>query len=319
MRYAALLVLSMLTLAASAAELAYPVRPIRLIVSFPPGGSDDAHGRLVAERMSDLLGKQIVVDNRPGAGGMLGQDIAAKSSADGYTLLLAGATIVIKPIFYPKIPYDFMRDLTPVGQIVTTRYTLVVHPTLAVKSVQELVSLARSRPGKLNFASSGVGATPHLCGELFKQLAHVNIVHVPYKGGGPAMTDLVAGQVDMSFATMGSSTGFVQSGKLRALAVTSSERSKLLPDVPTMIESGVPGYEMTGWYALFVPSATPRAIVSKLNSTVVTAVGSPELQQRFYKLGSEPMSSTPEQMLQRLREETMRLTKVITLAGIKPE
>jgi tripartite-type tricarboxylate transporter receptor subunit TctC len=319
MRYAALLVLSLLPLAASAAELAYPVRPMRLIVSFPPGGSDDAHGRLVAERMSELLGKQIVIDNRPGAGGMLGQDIAAKSPADGYTLLLAGATIVVKPIFYPKIPYDLMRDLKPVSQIVTTRYALVVHPALPAKSVQELISLARSRPGKLNFASSGVGATPHLCGELFKQLTQVNIVHVPYKGGGPAMTDLVAGQVDMSFATMGSSVGFVQSGKLRALAVTSSERSKLLPDVPTMIEAGVPGYEMTGWYALFVPSGTPQAIVSKLNNAVAAAVASPELQERFHRLGSEPMSSTPEQMMERLRDESVRLTKVITIAGIKPE
>ena len=319
MSYLALLLLSVLTLAASAAERAYPVRPLRLIVGYPPGGGDDAHARLVAARMSELLSKQVVVDNRPGAGGILGQDIAAKSPGDGYTLLLAGAPIVIKPIFYPKIPYDFMRDLTPISQIATTRYVLVVHPTLPAKSVQELLSVAKSRPGKLSYASSGVGATPHLCGELFRQLAQVNVLHVPYKGGGPAMTDLVAGQVDMSFATMGSSVGLVQSGKLRALAVTSAQRSKLLPDVPTMIESGIAGYEMTGWYALFVPSATPRPIVWKLNTAVVATVASPELQERFHKLGSEPMPSTPEEMQQRLGEETVRLTSLIRTAGIKPE
>ena len=202
-----LLLLSLSALVAHAADR-YPVKPIRLIVSFPPGGSDDAHGRLIAERLSDILGRQIIVDNRPGAGGILGQEIAAKAAPDGYTLLLAGATIVIKPIFYPRIPYDFMRDLTPISQIAATRYVLVVHPSLPVKSVRELIALAKATPGKLNFASSGVGATPHLCGELFKQMAHVNIVHVPYKGGGPGMTDLIAGQVDMSFATMGSSIGF---------------------------------------------------------------------------------------------------------------
>jgi tripartite-type tricarboxylate transporter receptor subunit TctC len=315
---AAILLLSLVSYAAPAAER-YPIKPIRLIVSFPPGGSDDAHGRLIAERLGDILGRQIIVDNRPGAGGMLGQDIAAKAPGDGYTLLLAGATIVIKPIFYPKIPYDFMRDLTPVSQIVTTRYVLVVHPSLPVKSARELIALAKAKPGKLNFASSGVGATPHLCGELFKQLADVNIVHVPYKGGGPAMTDLIAGQVDMSFATMGSSVGFVQGGKLRALAVTSPDRSKLLPQVPSMAEAGVPGYEMTGWYALFAPSATPREIITQLNVAVGSALTSPELQERLYKLGSEPAPSTPEQMLQRLREETVRLTKVITTAGIKSD
>jgi tripartite-type tricarboxylate transporter receptor subunit TctC len=314
-RIAAVL-LSVVCFAAPAAER-YPVRPIRLVVSFPPGGSDDAHGRLLAEKLSEILGRQIVVDNRSGAGGMVGQDVAAKAAPDGYTLLIAGSTIVIKPLFYPKIPYDLMRDLTPISQIVSTRFALVVHPSLPAKSVRELIALAKAKPGQLNFASSGTGATPHLCGELFKQLAQIRIVHVPYKGGGPAMIDLVGGQVDMSFATMGSSVAFVNAGKLRGLAVTSAARSKLLPDVQTMEEAGVPGYEMTSWYALLAPSGTPRDIVSQLNSAVVSAVASPDVQERLSKLGSEPASSTPEQMLQRLRDDTARLTRVVKIAGIK--
>src|SRR6185295_15729321 len=191
----AVLLLSLASVAAPAAER-YPAKPVRLVVSFPPGGADDAHGRLLAEKLGELLGRQIIVDNRPGAGGVIGQDTVAKAVPDGYTLLIAGSSIVIKPSFYPKIPYDYMRDLAPVSQIVSTRFVLVVHPSLPVKSVRDLIGLARAKPGKLNFASSGVGAMPHLCGELFKQMAQISIVHVPYKGGGPAMVDLMAGQVD---------------------------------------------------------------------------------------------------------------------------
>jgi tripartite-type tricarboxylate transporter receptor subunit TctC len=217
------------------------------------------------------------------------------------------------------MPYDLTRDLVPISQIVSTRHVLVVHPSLPAKSVSELIALAKSRPGKLNYSSSGTGATPHLCGELFKQLAGIDIVHVPYKGGGPSMVDLVAGQVDMSFATMGSSIGFIASGKLRALAITSGARSKLLPQVPTMAESGLPDYEMTSWYALFAPAGTPREILAQLHSSVVQAVASPDLQERFMKLGSEPGSSTPEQMRQRMQQDTARLTKIAKIAGIKIE
>src|SRR5262245_59841640 len=315
---AVVLLLSLASVAAFAADR-YPVKPVRLIVSFPPGGADDANGRLVAEKLGELLGRQVVVDNRAGAGGVIGQDTAAKSAPDGYTLLIAGSSIVIKPSFYPKIPYDYQRDLAPVAQIVSTRFVLVIHPSLPAKSVRDLIALAKSRPGKLNFASSGVGAMPHLCGELFKQVAHINIGHVPYKGGGPAMVDLMAGQVDMDFATIGSSIGMIQGGKLRVLAVTSAARSPLLPDVPTMIEAGVPGYEMTSWYALFVPAATPRDIVAQLNTAVVSAVASPDLQERLRKIGSEPHSSTAEQMASRLRDDAAKLTKIVKAAGIKEE
>jgi len=192
----------------------------------------------------------------------------------------------------------------------------VVNPTVPAKSVQDLIALAKARPGKLNFASSGIGATPHFCGELFKQLAQINIVHVPYKGGGPAMIDLIGGQVEMSFATMASSIGFVQTGKLRALAVTSPTRSKLLPDVPSMAEAGVPGYEMTSWYGMFVPAATPRDLIAQLNAAVVSAVAAPDLQDRFIKLGSDPMSSTPGEMLQRAQKDMVKLTQILKTAGI---
>jgi tripartite-type tricarboxylate transporter receptor subunit TctC len=314
----AVLLLALVACGATAAER-YPVRPIRLIVSYPPGGSDDAHGRMIAEKLTEIFGRQVIVDNRPGAAGVIGQDVAAKAAPDGYTLLIAGSTIVIKPVFYPKIPYDLMRDLTPISQIVNTRFVLVVHPALPAKSVSELIALAKAKPGKLNFGSSGTGATPHLCGEFFKQMAQVDIVHVPYKGGGPAMVDLVAGQVEMSFATLGSSVGFIASGKLRPLAVTSGERSRLMPDVPTMAEAGLPGYEITSWYALFAPAATPRSIISQLNAAVVSAVASPELQERLSRIGSEPSSSTPAAMFERMRVDTVKLARIAKIAGIKSD
>ena len=311
--------LALLIGGSAAAQATYPVKPVRLVVAFPPGGADDAHGRLLAEKLGDLLGRQFIVDNRPGAGGVIGQDAVAKATPDGYTLLVAGSSIVLKPSFYPKMPYDLTRDLTAISQIGGPRIVLVVHPSMPAKSVKDLIALAKAKPGKLNFASSGLGGMPHLSGELFEQMAHINIVHVPYKGGGPAMVDLMAGHVDMSFATMGSSIGMISGGKLRPLAVTSSTRSRLLPDVPTMIESGLREYEMTSWYALFAPAATPRDIVSQLNAAVVNAVASPDLQEGLRKIGSEPVSSSSEQMTQRLRNDTTTLTKIVKAAGITGE
>ena len=314
----AALLLPIVALAAPAPEQ-YPVRPVRLIVSYPPGGADDAHGRLLAERLTEILGKQVIVDNRPGAAGVIGQDTAAKAAPDGYTLLFAGSTIVIKPLFYPKMPYDLQRDLMPLGQVVSTRFALVVPPASPAKSVGDLISIAKAQPGKLNYASSGTGATPHLCTELFKQMAQVNIVHVPYKGGGPAMTDLVAGQVDMSFATLGSSIGFISTGRLRALGVTSATRSKVLPEVPTIAESGVPGFEITSWYGVLAPSGIPKSLVPRISKAILDAVASPSLQERFAKLGSDPVGTTPAQFTQLLQEDTVRLTRIAKAAGIKTD
>jgi tripartite-type tricarboxylate transporter receptor subunit TctC len=303
-------------LALTAAER-YPVKPVRIVVGFPPGGSDDTHARLLAQKMTEAFGRQMVVDNRPGAGGIIGQDSVAKAAPDGYTLLFAGPAIVIAPNLYPKMPYDLMRDLTPVSRVATFMAVLVVHPSVPAKSVKELIALARSRPGKLNFASSGAGAVPHLNGELFKQMAKVDITHIPYKGGAPALVDLIGGQVDMYFSLMGSAMSYIAAGKVRPLAVTSAARSKALPDVPTMAEAGLPLYDLTGWYAIMAPSATPRDIISQLNAAVVNAVGSPDLQERLFKLGSEPAISTPEQMLLRLREDMTKFSQIIRTAGVK--
>lgn len=303
-------------LAVSAAER-YPFKAVRIVVGFPPGGSDDTHARLLAQKMTEALGRQLVVDNRAGAGGIIGQDSVAKAAPDGYTLLFAGPAIVIAPNLYPKMPYDLMRDLTPVSRVATFMAVLVVHPSVPAKSVKELIALARSNPGKLNFASSGVGAVPHLSGELFKQMAKVDMAHVAYKGGAPAYVGLIGGQVDMYFGLMGSAMSYIVAGKVRPLAVTSTARSKALPDVPTMAEAGLPSYNLTGWYALMAPSATPRDIISQLNAAVVNAVGSPDLQERLLKLGSEPAISTPEQMLQRLREDMNKFSQLIKTAGVR--
>ena len=295
----------------------YPVRVIRMVVTFPPGGNDDIHGRLLAQKMTELLGQQVIVDNRAGAGGIIGQDSVAKAAPDGYTLLFAGTAIVLAPSLYPKMPYDLMRDLTPVSQLVTFILVLVVHPSVPARSVKELIALARARPGKLNFASSQAGALPHLTGELFKQRAKIDIVHIPYKGGAPAYVGLIGGQVDMYFGPMGSAMSYITAGKVRPLAVTGLTRAKTLPDIPTMAEAALPGFDITGRYALIVPSATSRDIISQLNAAVVKAVGSSDLQERLLKLGSEPASSTPEQMLQRLREDMTKFSQLIKTAGVK--
>lgn len=303
-------------LALNAAER-YPVKPVRLVVGFSPGGTDDIHARLLAQKMTESLRQQVIVENRAGAGGVIGQDSVAKAAPDGYTLLFAGPAIVIAPNLYPKMPYDLMRDLTPVSRVVAFMAVLVVHPSVPAKSVKELIALARSKPGKLSFASSGAGAVPHLSGELFKQMAKVDITHIPYKGGAPAFVDLIGGQVDMYFGLMGGAVSYIAAGKVRPLAVTSAARSRALPDVPTMAEAGLPSYDLSGWYAMMAPSATPRDIISQLNAAVVNAVGSPDLQERLLKLGSEPAFSTPEQMLLRLREDMTKFSQLIKTAGVK--
>jgi tripartite-type tricarboxylate transporter receptor subunit TctC len=295
----------------------YPVKTVRIVIAFPPGGADDVHGRLLAQKMTEGLGRQIIVDNRPGAGGIIGQDSVAKAAPDGYTLLFAGPAIVIAPNLYPKMPYDLMRDLTPVSRVATFMAVLIVHPSVPAKSVKEFIALARSKPGMLNFASSGAGAIPHLSGELFKQMAKVDIAHIPYKGGAPAYVDLIGGQVDIYFGPMGSAMVYIAAGKVRPLAVTGTARSKVLPDVPTMAEAGLPSYDLTGSYAILAPSGTPRDIISQLNAAVANAVGSPDLQERLHKLGSEPAISTPEQMLQRLREDMTKFSQLIKTAGVK--
>src|SRR5688572_462808 len=276
-----MLALAAITAAANAAEQSYPVRPIRLVITYPPGGTTDFVGRPVAARLSELLGQQVVVDNRGGAGGVIGTMIVAQAPADGYTLLLGtSAGMLINPLLMPKLPYDPFKDFAPISRTNVNPQALVTNGALPVNNVKELIAYARANPGKLNAASSGVGTPNHLGAEMLKYLAKVDIVHVAYKGGGPAMTDLIAGQVQLQFSSIPTVLTHVKAGRIKMLAIGSAKRSPALPDVPTIAESGVPGYEYTTWYGVFAPRGTAPATVTKLNQAVVKTVTSPEVVQR---------------------------------------
>jgi len=306
--------------AQTSATGAYPLRAIRMIVPFPPGGPNDILGRVLAQRLSESLGQQVVVDNRGGAGGIIGTDLAAKAAPDGYTILLAGtAALSINPSLRAKLPYDPVRDFAPISLIATAPSVLLIHPSLPVKNVKELIALAKARPGQLNYASAGIGTPPHLAGEMFKNMAKVNMVHVPYKGGGPALTDLVAGHVQLYFSGISSALSLIREGKLKAIAVTSSGRTAVMPDMPTIAESGLPGYEVGNWYAVLAPAATAKDIVGKLNVAIVKALKAPDVSKRVQDLGADPVGSTPEQMSAYMHNEIAKWAKVIRSAGIKPE
>jgi len=302
----------------SAAQ-SYPERPIRLIVPFPPGGSTDLVARVVGQKMSDSWGRQVVIDNRPGANGMIGTDIVAKATPDGYTLVLGTiGPMAINASLY-KMPYDILRDLAPITYTANIANVLVVNPTLAAKDVRGLVELARSRPGQLTFGSSGTGGAPHMAVELFKLLAKVNITHVPYKGGGPAMTDLVGGQISGSFASMPSAIGFIKSGKLRALGVSASKRSPALPEVPTVAEGGVTGFSVLDWQGLFTTAKTPADAVNKLNAEAVRILALPDVIERLTASGVEIQTTTPKAWGEFVASEIAKWGKVVKEAGVKPE
>ncbi len=304
----------------AAAQANYPTKPIRMIVPFPPGGPNDILGRVVASTLSGQLGQQVVVDNRGGAGGIIGAEIAARSAADGYTLLLSGtASMAINPGLHKKLPYDPLKDFAPVSMLGTAPSLLTVHPSLAVRSVKDLIALAQAKPGKLNFVSAGHGTPPHLAGELFKNMTGINMVHVPYKGGGPALADLLAGQVDLYFAGISSVLPFVKENRLRGIAVTSAKRTAVLPDTPTVAESGLPGFEIGNWYAVAVPAATAPAIIKRLNAEILVALTAPELKKRFFELAADPFGSTPEQLAAYNRSEITKWARAIKAAGITPE
>ncbi len=313
----ALLLASLIAPAADAQN--YPTRPIRLLVPFPPGGPNDILARVVAQKLSEQLGQQVVVDNRSGAGGIIGAETAARAAADGYTLLFGGtASLSINPNLQ-KLPYDPLKDFAAVSLVGTAPSLLSTHPSVPVKSLKDLIDLARNKPGYLNFASAGVGTPPHLAGELFKNMTGVNMVHVPYKGGGPALTDLLAGQIGIYFSGISSVLPFVKDGRLRGVAVTSARRTAVMPDTPTVAESGLPGYEVGNWYAIVAPAATPRTIITRLNSEIVTALAVPEIRKRFLELAADPLGSTPDELRKYNRSELEKWAKVITSAGIKPE
>jgi tripartite-type tricarboxylate transporter receptor subunit TctC len=303
-----------------AAAQGYPAKAIRMIVPFLPGGPNDILGRVIAQKLTEQLGQQMVVDNRGGAGGIIGAELAARAVPDGYTLLLGGtASLSINPGLHRKLPYDPLKDFAPVSLVGTAPSILVTHPSLPVKTVRDVIALARAKPGQLNFASAGIGTPPHLAGELFKSIAGVDMVHVPYKGGGPALVDLIAGQVNMYFSGISAALPLVKDGKLRGIAVTSARRTALMPDTPTIAESGLPGYEVGNWYAIVAPAATPKAIVMRLNHEIVTALAVQDVKRRFVELAADPVGSTPEELLKYNRSEIAKWARVIKSAGIKPE
>jgi tripartite-type tricarboxylate transporter receptor subunit TctC len=291
-----------------------------MIVPFPPGGPNDILGRVIGAELSKQVGQQVVIDNRGGAGGTIGTDLAAKAAPDGYTLLLAGtASLSINPSLMAKLPYDAVNDFAPITLLATAPSLLIVHPSLPVKTVRDLIVLAKAKPGSLNYASAGIGTPPHLAGELFKVMTGVSLVHVPYKGGGPALTDLLAGQVELYFSGISSALQLAKDGKVRPIAVTSLKRTAVAPELPTFAEAGVPGYEVGNWYAVVVPARTPAPVIARLNGELVKATHNPEIKRRFLELGADPVGSTPEELTKYQRAEIEKWAKVIKSAGIKPE
>lgn len=298
---------------------AYPTRPIRLIVAYPPGGGTDIVGRMMAQKLPETLGQNVVIDNRGGATGTIGTDLAAHANPDGYTLLMGNvAPNAINVSLFKKLPYDPVRDFAPVSLVAITPNILVVNPGVPVKSVNDLIALAKAKPGTLNFPSSGVGSSSHLAGELFKILAKVDMVHVPYKGGGPALVDTISGQMQIMFATMPAAMPHVKSGKVRPVAVTTEKRSQAMPELPTISET-IKGYEAATWYGMLAPAGTPRALVSRLHEAVVKTLAAPDMRERLGAQGFEPVGNTPAEFAAYIKSEIAKWGRVIRDAGIKPE
>ena len=295
----------------------WPSKPIRLLVGFPAGGPTDIVARLVADRVSTQINQRIVVDNRPGAAGNIAVELLAKANPDGHTLLYSSNAIALSPGLYTKLGYDPLKDIAPVTEIGAGQLIFLVHPSLPAKTAQEFVDYAKQRPGQLNYGSSGTGGLSHLSGALFSNLAQIDIVHVPYKGGNPAMIDVIAGQIQMLYSTILQSQPHIKSGKLRPLAVTTAKRSRAAPELPTMDEAGVKGYEVAGWYGMIAPLKTPQPIVDRLNKTVVQILHSPEVAPRLAADGSEPVGSTPQQFGQHIRTEVAKWAKLTKQMNIR--
>jgi tripartite-type tricarboxylate transporter receptor subunit TctC len=303
--------------AAGASAPAYPVKAIRIVVPFPAGGTSDILSRAIGQKLTEEWKQPVIVDNRPGAGANIGAEIVVKSPPDGYTLLLASTIHTINPSLYRKLAYDPVKDFTPITLIATTSQVLVVHPSLPVKTVKELVAYAKERPGAINYSSAGKGSQPHLTAELFKSRTGIDIVHVPYKGAPPAMTDLLAGHVALSFATSPSAVPYVKSGKLRALAVSTMRRISALPDVPTIDESGVPGFEASGANGLVGPAGMPGALVEKLNATVVRIVKEPAMTKFLSEQGADPFTTTPAEYAAYIKSEVAKWAKAVKDSGAR--
>ncbi|WP_420477161.1 tripartite tricarboxylate transporter substrate binding protein [Noviherbaspirillum sp. ST9] len=303
----------------AAANDNFPNRPIKWVVPFTPGGAMDSMARAIGERLAQNLGQPVVIENRPGAGGTIGSALVAKSEPDGHTMMIVSIGHAVNPALYPKLSYDPVKSFEPVSLVAIVPNVLVVGPGVKANNVSELIATAKAQPGKLTYASAGNGTTIHLGAELFNAMAGVDIMHVPYKGSAPAMTDLLGRQVDMMFDSVSSAKPHIDSGRLKALAVTTTKRSSVLPNVPTLNEAGLKGYELNGWYAVFVPAKTPRPVVDKLNAEIVKAIKHPDVAKRFSQLGAEPVGSTPEELAKYLGSEIPRWTEVIRSRNIKAD
>lgn len=297
----------------------YPNRSVRFIVPYTPGAINDFVARLVAQKLTDAWGKQVVVDNRAGAGTQIGTDLVAKANPDGYTMLLAPTAFAVNVSLYPKLPYDAVRDFAAVTQIGSAPFLLVCNPQLPLKNVKDLIALAKSKPGQLSYASTGSGGSAHLMGEMLKSAAGVDIAHIPYKGLAPGLTDILAGQVNCTFGSQVAVGGQIKAGRLRVLAITSNVRSKAAPEVPTIAESGYPDYHGTGWWGVLVPALTPKPIVLKLNADIVRVLGAPDVRERLLSQGVEIAATTPSQFAKFIPEEIVRWGKAVKLSGAKPD
>ncbi len=317
----AVLVLAVFLLPAASGVLAqpYPNKPVRVVIPWPPGGSNDVVGRIVLQKVADSLGQQFVIDNRAGAAGTIGADVVAKAPADGYTLMVHSTTHVGNASIYKKLPYDTLKDFIGVALLAAQPGALTVHTSLPAKSVKEFIALAKSRPGQINYSSSGNGSAPHLSMALFMSMAGINIIHIPYKGGAPQVTALVSGETQASLATVSTVLTHVHSGRLRALGVSSAKRSGALPDVPTIAEAGVPGYEMNPWIAVFAPAGTPKDVVTRLNGEINKALKYPEVSQSLANQALDAWLGTPEEFESRIKADYEKYARLIKLTGAKIE
>jgi len=313
-----IIALAMLGTAPAGLAQSYPAKPIRLVLPYPPGGGSDTIARPLAQKLSEGLGQQVVVENRGGAGGNIGMEAVARSAPDGYTLVFAlTAQLAVNPGLYPKLPYDPIRDYAPITLLGSGGYILVVHPSLPVKSVKELVAFAKARPGQIAYSSSGNGSGGHLAEELFNNMSGIRMLHVPYKGGGPALMDMIAGQVQLLFATQLASWPHVQSGRIRALAVSTAKRPASLPNLPTVAEAGVPGFDAGVWYAVLAPAGTSREIVMRLNGEIARVLNQPDYRNLLVNNTIDPIGSPPEELARTIKSEIAKWAKVIKDAGVR--
>jgi len=310
---------ALVVLASGVQAQTYPTKPIRWVVPFPPGGSTDLLARVVGQKLTESWGQQVIVDNRGGAGGTLGAAEAARAAGDGYTLLMGAIHHTIATSAYPKLPYDFQRDFAPITVVAIVPNVLVVNPSVPAKTVKELIDYAKANPGKLTYGSAGMGTAHHLIGEVFNARAGVDILHVPYKGSAPAVADLIGGQVSIMYDTVASCLPHIKAGKLRPLAVATAKRSSALPDVPTIAEAALPGFEVTTWFGALAPAKTPKELVVKLNAEMVKILNMPDVRQRLLDAGAEPVGNTPEEMAAQIKRETEAFAKIVKQAKIVAE